>query len=322
MKDPVISVIVPVWKVEPLLPRCLDSLRAQTFPDLEVILVDDGSPDGCPAICDKAAENDPRFRVIHRENGGLSAARNTGIEAARAPWLMFVDSDDVVLPDFCRKALALVMETGADIGVFGFVRVEENGIRWVPGKHPLPDGCYGRERAMEALADTSILDYAWNKICRKSLFEGIRYPEGALWEDIATTYRLFDAAKTISVSREVLYEYHIRSGSLSRYRLPDALADALDKREEKYFFLCEHYPKAARAMERTMTGFELDVCMYRCLDRRDERFRTLRKRIFSRRLGLRTLGWKMWIKTWCLWCRPLFWLITCDRRRRLEGRKH
>ena len=316
-ETPSVSVIVPVWGTEAFLPRCLDSLRAQTLPDIEVILVDDGSPDGCPALCDAAAEEDPRFHVIHRENGGLSAARNTGIEAARAPWLMFADSDDEVSPEFCEKALAMVRETGADIGVFDYARIEPDKGRWVPRKPFLPAGTYGREEAMTALADTSIRDYAWNKIYRRSLFDGVRYPEGKIWEDIATTYKVFDAAHTVCVSHDVLYEYTIRYGSLSNYRLRDAVADALRMREQKYSFLCEHYPKAAKAMEVPLTGFELDFCMYRCLDRNDEWFAAVRRRLLARRTGPKKLGMKMWIKIQCLRFPPLFWLVTADRRRRM-----
>ena len=114
MQD-LISVIVPVYKVEKYLKRCVDSILAQTYPCLEVILVDDGSPDGCPAICDEYAREDRRVRVIHKENGGLSDARNAGIDAAKGKFLGFVDSDDYVHPRFYELLLQALKEEGADI---------------------------------------------------------------------------------------------------------------------------------------------------------------------------------------------------------------
>ena len=103
-KTPELSIIVPIYKVEKYLKECIQSILQQTFTDFELILVDDGSPDACPQMCDAIAEQDSRVRVIHQKNGGLSAARNTGIEAARGNWLGFVDSDDFVAPDFTRSS--------------------------------------------------------------------------------------------------------------------------------------------------------------------------------------------------------------------------
>ena len=113
---PAISIIVPVYQVKNYLPRCIDSLIAQTFEDIEIILVDDASSDGSGEICDAYAKKDPRIRVIHQEHGGLSVARNTGLAAARGEWLMFVDSDDYVLPDFCRRPYQYALEQGGGSG--------------------------------------------------------------------------------------------------------------------------------------------------------------------------------------------------------------
>ena len=122
---PAISVIVPVYKVERYLGACVSSVLAQTFEDFEVILVDDGSPDGCPALCDAWAQKDPRVRVIHRENGGLSAARNTGIEAAKGRFLTFLDSDDRLEPDTLRRAYDAQRQHDADLVIFNLVYVDE-----------------------------------------------------------------------------------------------------------------------------------------------------------------------------------------------------
>ena len=116
---PEISVIVPVYKVERFLPACIDSLLAQTFTDFELILVDDGSPDNCPALCDAAAEKDNRVRVLHKPNGGVSTARNAGLDMARGKWIAFVDSDDSVQPDYLEKMHTAALAVGADIALCG-----------------------------------------------------------------------------------------------------------------------------------------------------------------------------------------------------------
>ena len=122
---PVISVIVPVYKVERYLHECVHSLLAQTFSDIEVILVDDGSPDGCGAICDAYAKSDSRVCVIHQKNGGLSCARNTGIAHARGEYLCFVDSDDYVAPDYCETLYAMLKDSDCDFSVCGVCRFQD-----------------------------------------------------------------------------------------------------------------------------------------------------------------------------------------------------
>ena len=124
---PEISVIVPVYKVERYLNECIDSILAQTFTDFELILVDDGSPDNCPALCDAAAAKDSRIRVIHQKNRGLSGARNAGLDAAEGEWIAFVDSDDMLLPQALEKAHSTAEKTGADVVLYGFAFTDENG---------------------------------------------------------------------------------------------------------------------------------------------------------------------------------------------------
>ena len=122
-----ISIIVPVYKTERFLSACIASILAQTFTDFELILVDDGSPDGCPALCDAAAAKDSRIRVIHQKNRGLSGARNAGLDAAEGEWIAFVDSDDMLLPQALEKAHSTAEKTGADVVLYGFAFTDENG---------------------------------------------------------------------------------------------------------------------------------------------------------------------------------------------------
>ena len=315
---PKISVIVPVYLVEAYFDRCLSCLRNQTFPDIEIILVDDGSPDRCPEWCDRAALEDARVRVIHQKNQGLSAARNTGIRAARGAWLMFADSDDAVRPEFCEKALQMVESSGADIGCFGFFMYGFYGEMTVDGNGSVPGGLYPSEEALNHLASGKVKDYAWNKIYRRELFRGIQYPVGERWEDIGTTFLLFDAAKSVYISHYILYDYYRRPDSLSFYPFREITADYLKQREKEYLFLVKHHPEAARAMYWLITGIELDYCMYRCFEWKNEKFRQIRRRMRERRATIKGIGWKMWIKVKCLLLsRTLFYLITAGRRRKM-----
>ena len=127
MAEPTISIIVPVYKTEAYLEKCVDSILAQTFRDFELLLIDDGSPDNCPALCEEAAARDPRIRVIHQKNAGLSAARNTGVEAARGEWIGFVDSDDSIAPEMYETLLTYARRDGAQIAVCDYLLVTEAG---------------------------------------------------------------------------------------------------------------------------------------------------------------------------------------------------
>lgn len=133
---PQISVIVPVYKVEPYLQKCIDSILAQTFRDIEVILVDDGSPDNCPAICDAAAEKDERVRVIHQKNGGLSAARNAGLDIARGEWIGFVDSDDYIAPEMYQTLYNTAIKNDAQLALCSYAYVDIQGGYCATGGRP------------------------------------------------------------------------------------------------------------------------------------------------------------------------------------------
>lgn len=212
-----ISVIVPVYKVEPYLHCCVDSILAQTYADFELILVDDGSPDNCGAICDSYAEQDARVRVIHQENGGLSAARNAGIEAARGEYLTFIDSDDLITED-CLETLYLTLKkTKADIAV-GDMQTFEDGeavcTQAQPGKE-IPTVMSGREACLSIYQmDGKIPVMAWGKLYKTELFAGIRYPVGMIHEDDATTPKLLYRAKEVAQTDNKLYCYRQRQGSI------------------------------------------------------------------------------------------------------------
>ena len=205
-----ISVIVPVYRVEAYLHRCVESILRQSFRDLELILVDDGSPDNCGALCDGYARLDSRVRVIHQENGGLSAARNAGIDwvfaHSQSQWLAFVDSDDWVAEDFLERLYRAAEQTGCRLSVCGFRRTEGQALPEQPAEEP---------RKMEAEEyycggeiHGGVTAVAWNKLYHRSLFESLRYPVGKLHEDEFTTYRAVYAAGEAAVLRAELYAYY------------------------------------------------------------------------------------------------------------------
>lgn len=214
---PQISVIVPVYKVEKYINRCVDSILAQTYTDFELILVDDGSPDNCGAICDEYAAKDSRIHVIHQKNGGLSAARNAGIDWAFAnsesEWLSFIDSDDWVHPKFLELLISSASKENVDMAVCGFMRtngervfVDENNIE----VRRIDVGDLYCECYVEATV-------AWNKLYRKKSFRDIRYPVGRIHEDEFTTYKLLFETCDVAMINQPLYAYfHNENGIMSQ----------------------------------------------------------------------------------------------------------
>ena len=209
---PVISIIVPVYNVEKYLPKCIDSILAQTLKDIEIILVDDGSPDNCGIMCDRYAEIDPRIVVIHRQNGGLSAARNDGIAAARADIIGFVDSDDWVEPEMFEKLVSALEKTGSDIVICNV------SYDYLDHSHPSPfiikdEKVYSREEALGLLVeDKMVHNYAWNKVYRKSVLS-VPFPVGKSFEDIRVMIQWFANINKLVTIPYVGYHYIQRASS-------------------------------------------------------------------------------------------------------------
>ena len=208
---PLVSVIVPVCDTKPYLPRCLDSLLAQTLERIEVVVIDDGSTDGSGALVDEYAARDGRVRVVHGRRAGAAAARNRGIEIARAPRLMFVDSDDWVEPDFCLHAHQAAEEHRCDLVYFMHRRVFGDG-RVETVKAPRPAGLASEADALFVSDHVAVT--VWSMLCDQRLFDEVRFPEGRLGEDMGTTHRLVHAARRIWLLDEAPYHYTFgREGS-------------------------------------------------------------------------------------------------------------
>ena len=238
-----ISLIVPIFGVEPFLDECVLSIIRQTYTDLEIILVDDGSPDCCDRICDRYATLDPRIRVIHhKDSTGPSDARNAGLLVAKGEYIGFVDSDDYIASDMYSFLLSMLLDTQADISICGHVKTSHKG-------KPYP---YLRGRkirlmdAEEALSKMLKLghyeSFVWNKLFKRELFDGIQFPSGRLYEDLFTTYKLLDRAERIVYSRRVKYFYRQRLGSVIHTVYSAKYFDYVNASVEVRDFMEKHYP--------------------------------------------------------------------------------
>lgn len=209
---PYLSIIVPVYKVEKYIRKCIDSILAQTFTNFELILVDDGSPDCCGYICEEYALIDKRIKVIHKENGGLSAARNSGIDIALGEIIAFVDSDDWIHPQMYEKMIKYLNANGVDI-VCCDTYIVKNSKTVFKARYN-ENKILTQTQAVNYILEGAIDNAAWNKIYNKDLFKKIRYPVGRVFEDVATTYRLFAVAEKVGVLKEPLYYYLKRTDSI------------------------------------------------------------------------------------------------------------
>ena len=211
---PLISIVVPVYKVEEYLAKCIESIINQTYKNLEIIIVDDGSPDNCPKICDEYALKDSRIKVIHKENGGLSDARNRGIKEAKGEFIGFIDSDDYIDEDMYSYLYELIKKYNADISICGVRTFDETKDKYIAFNDEF---CVDSTEALKLLAnDKEMKNFAVNKLYNKGLFTDnlISYPKGKIMEDIATTYKLFEKANRIVVGNKSYYNYLIRDNSI------------------------------------------------------------------------------------------------------------
>ena len=246
-KNPLISVIVPVYNVEPYVARCLDSILAQTETDLEIIVVDDGSRDNSGAICDCYAARDPRIRVLHKETGGLSSARNAGLDAATGDYIGFVDSDDWIAPDMYARLLALLEKYDAQLACAGRWDVDADSGKQTLGLCPPKEECISGETLAGRIflydnCDSSACD----KLYRRELLEGLRYPEGRVCEDMPVTYRIALRAQRAAMCEKPMYSYFHRRGSITKTReITEKTFHYSQNTAEIYPFIQKNYPAIA-----------------------------------------------------------------------------
>ncbi len=239
-KNHLVSVIVPIYMVQDYLEKCVQSIRNQTYSNLEIILVDDGSKDACGKICDRISEEDSRVVVIHKQNGGLSDARNAGIEIAKGDYFVFIDSDDYIHPQMIELLMKPIEENRADVSVCNFIDVDDkDAIEFSEITNPAIKILSSHEDKTEYYLCERFVRFtvAWNKAYPRKFFDDIRYPKGKIHEDEFTTYKLLDKAEKVAYIDEPLYYYVQRGSSImgegfnekSLYRL-----EAMDERIRIY----------------------------------------------------------------------------------------
>lgn len=238
-----ISVIVPIYKVEKYLKKCIDSIINQTYKNLEIILVDDGSPDNCPKICDEYASSDSRIKVIHKKNGGLSDARNAGMTEATGKYISFVDSDDYVSPDFIQSLYDTIVREESDIAECGVVKVyddKEDGYE-ISGDESAVT--YNTHDALhQLLLEGEFKQHVWNKLYRADLVLDVPYAVGKLNEDEFWTYQVFGKARKVSKISKTMYFYLQRSTSIIGSTFSIRRLDALEAKCNRQEYIETNYP--------------------------------------------------------------------------------
>ena len=243
--EELITIVVPIYKVEDCLKICIDSILNQTYKNLEIILVDDGSPDNCDKICDEYAKKDKRIKVIHKENGGLSDARNAGMKIATGKYITFIDSDDYVSNDYVEYLYNLIKKYNVKLSICDFKKIfkETDFIANAETKVEVLNS----ENALKNLLFSQGIDIsAWAKLYQIDLWENYEFPKGKCYEDSAIIYKLIDEAEKVAFGNKQCYYYIARPGSISKQK-------GFNKNEEDYIentkqmltFIREKYPNIA-----------------------------------------------------------------------------
>lgn len=242
MESAAIAVIVPVYNTELFLNQCIQSIRDQTYTNLEVLLIDDGSTDQSGRMCDLATTEDPRFRVIHQSNQGLSAARNTGLSLSSSPYVAFVDSDDWLLPDCLQQLMEYMAAETSDVTMCRLKRTDQYGIAEDSSQAPWAN-TWGMEEALLYIDRhlSGLMAVSCGKLYKRELFQNIRFPEGRYHEDEFTTYRLLFNAARIGIINRFLYMHRIREHSITQSDLSIPRAkDAIEALIERGLFFQSH----------------------------------------------------------------------------------
>ena len=322
VSQPLVSVVVPVYKVEDVLSRCLDSLVRQSMREIEIIMIDDASPDRCGEICEQYATEDTRFKVIHHpENRGLSVARNTGIAHASADYLMFVDSDDWVHMDFCNDAYKCAVKHETDIVIFCYERTgfpnasfkRQSSVSQTPK---------GKKTGLEAIhfllkGNGPATWTAWNKLYRKELFKKVCYPPGYLYEDIGTTYKLVWHASNVYYLDKVLYYHCYHEGSITTLKTEKALHDLIEMCMHQYNDLSS-WGFAADELDIFLKKVALSYCIHKKPDADDATYAFCQNALQSAKQIPEDFTWKRKVLFVLLKYCPLLFELVCT----LWGKKY
>ncbi len=265
--EPLISLIVPVYNVSKYLKQCFESILNQTYNNIEIIAVDDGSTDDSADICDKYAEENDNFIVIHQDNQGLAGARNTGLKYSHGEVIMWVDSDDYVAENFCEEAAQAFEKDNPDIVCFGYYDLDAGTGDIRVGFSYKEEFTADTVSAMKALTvpqesdnDLKIGDSVCTKAFRRAVFNGVSFPIGSRQEDLATMYRLIDKASSVKMIPAVTYYYRInRYGSLTNTKAFENSCDMMFAETERFEFLTDKYPDLAELIAKNIVYMLTDI---------------------------------------------------------------
>lgn len=244
MNNELISIVIPVYNVEKYLDKCLDSVVNQTYKNIEIILVNDGSTDNSPLISQKYAESDSRIKLIHKKNGGLSDARNAGIDIAIGKYITFIDSDDYIEKDYVEYLFNLLIKNKADLSCCQKIEVDDNDkfIRRLD-KYDFKI-VEGKSNCMRTFLSNEGLDnFAWGKLYLKEMFKDIRYPFGKLYEDVFTTHKIIAKCNKIVIGDRSKYIYRIRKTSITREIFSLKQLDQIKAYKDRTNFIRINYPE-------------------------------------------------------------------------------
>ena len=265
-----ISVIIPVYKVEDYLIQCVESILCQTYTNLEVILIDDGSPDNCPDICDRYSEKDSRVIVIHKENGGLSSARNAGLDIATGDIIAFIDSDDWIELDMFERMVNLKIQTGADIVCCDWVRTDGiNEHERTNLNKQYGDILTGKSIVKEMLLG-KIGSYVWNSLYNRECWESVRFPVGRVFEDIATTFLAFERAQKVAVMDAPLYNYRINNNVITLSSNPTKYYHFFLGYKEHFEHAHKYYPDIEKECSSIAASHAIFMYIHACTDGKRE----------------------------------------------------
>lgn len=278
MQDDLISVIIPVYNVEKYLTRCVESIKEQTYTNLEILLIDDGSTDSSGALCDELAETDTRIRVIHQKNGGVSKARNTGIVNAKGKYFAFMDSDDYATRDIIEHLYTLTQKFHCPMALCGYTTVK-HGKEFRNG-----DGSEFTLSSHDAIESTlyhrdPINISFWGKLFGSTLFQGVECPEGKLFEDVGTLYKLYMAAGTVACGLSSKYYYFIRENSITTGSFSRAKLDMLEMTDRMGADVCKAFPDLKKGVLRRRVYARFSTLNKMILRDGGDAFETERKEI-------------------------------------------
>ena len=304
--EPLVSVIVPVYNVGKYIEEALSSLVNQTYQNLEILIIDDGSTDESGSICDKYAEADPRIKVFHQENAGVSAARNTGLDNISGGIVAFLDPDDVFMPDAIKSMVRKLIDENADIVMGRYYEIESKdsltGAEGSSKKPRISAGEYDRKAALCAINERKINYAVWNKIFSRKLWENVRFPIGRCFEDVETAFSVFDRCEKLCVLDDLVYIYRIRPRSIMHTFDISHIKDRIASLEKRERFVSGHYPDIynEKQLVNTRRNMMLIMIMLFCKYSKEKSIewksfrRSLRKDIIAFKIekGMRKFGIK------------------------------